>query len=90
MDEMDRPFPPGPKGPEELEVPGPRVTLSRRQAQAVAELAADCSAVEVEERGAAYLNVKRFDDNKGHEPFDERLIFPDGGYGTDGLEHPGG
>ena len=83
MDEMDRPFPPGPMGPEESNVPGPALRLSRQQAQAVAQLADGTSAVRVEDRGACYFNVTRY--NPEGEVVDERLIFPDGGYGTKGL-----
>jgi hypothetical protein len=42
-DEMDRPFPPGPKGPEETNVPGPKITLTPEQAKSVHELADRCS-----------------------------------------------
>lgn len=77
---MDRPFPPGPKGPEDPE-PGPTVTLSRKQAAAVAKIAATCSAVQVEDRGAAYKEVTRY--GIEGEELDRRTVFPDGGLGTE-------
>ena len=80
---MDRPFPPGPKGPEDHGVPGPEVTLTRKQAQSVAELAARCSGVKVEDRGATYKRVTMF--GVEGEEIGSRLIFPDGSYGTEVL-----
>jgi hypothetical protein len=79
-DELDRPFPPGPRGPEERNVPGPAFTLTPEQAQAVAELAGRCSYVEVEDRGAGYRLVRLFD-AQGQE-VTEHTVFPDGQYGT--------
>jgi hypothetical protein len=81
--EMDRPFPPGPKGPEEANVPGPKLTLTPEQAKSVAELADRCSWVEVEDRGAGYREVRSFDAEG--EQVDTRRIYPDGFYGTKGL-----
>ena len=82
-DEMDRPFPPGPKGPAETNVSGPKITLTPEQAKSVHEFADRCSYVTVEERGASYLQVTTFD-AEGAE-IGGRRIFPDGGYGTKDL-----
>ena len=71
-DEMDRPFPPGPKGPEEMNVPGPKLTLTTEQVKSVAEMAKRCSHLEIEDRGGGYLKVRSFD-RKG-EPIDERWV----------------
>jgi hypothetical protein len=75
-DEMDRSVPPGPKGPEETNVPGPKLTLSPQQAKSVAELAKHCSYVELVDRASTYLEVRGFD-RKG-EQIDERWIDADG------------
>jgi hypothetical protein len=82
-DEMDRPFPPGPRGPEETNVPGPKLSLSPRQAKSIAELASRCSYLEVEDRGAGYREVTLYDAEG--EQIDTRSVFPDGFYGTKDL-----
>ena len=82
MDEMDRPFAPGPTGPEE-HVPGPALILNRKQVAAVAHLAETCSAVRVEDRGAGYKRITGYG-IKGEVLF-ERLITSDGRYGGTGL-----
>jgi hypothetical protein len=82
-DEMDRPFPPGPKGPEEMNVPGAAVKLTSKQAKSVAELAERCSYVEVEDRGRFHREVRMFD-AEGKQT-DTRWVFPDGDYGPKDL-----
>ncbi|HLM32949.1 MAG TPA: hypothetical protein VK285_02690 [Gaiellaceae bacterium] len=74
---MDRLFPLGPKDPEEMQVHGPRLALSPKQARSLAELAARCSYVEIEDCGAGYKEVRSFD-AEGKQ-IDERMILPDGG-----------
>jgi hypothetical protein len=82
MDDMDRPFPPGPRGPEESNVPGPKIKLTPEQARTVLDLAERCSYIWVEDRGDSYLKVTMFDPEGGQQ---ERLIFQDGGCGTANL-----
>ena len=57
-------------------MPGSKLTLSPRQAKSVAELAKRCSYVELEDRGATYLEVRSFD--REGEQIDERWIDSDG------------
>ena len=69
-------FPPGPRGPED-DVPGALVRLSAEQATYFGEYVAtveEASSVEIEERGAAYLDVRVFDFN--NDEIDHRRIFP--------------
>ena len=48
-------------GPEQMNVPGPKLILSPQQAKSVAEQAKRCSHVEVEDSRAGYLKVRSFD-----------------------------
>jgi len=82
-DAMDRPFPPGPRGPEEVNVPGPKVTVMPAQARAVKELSDRCSYVTVEDRGQSYLEVEMF--GPEGEQLGKRRVYPDGFYGTENL-----
>jgi hypothetical protein len=82
-DELDRPFPPGPRGHEEHDVPGAALTFTPEQARSVAGLADRCSHVEVEDRGSTYKQVRMFDAEG--QKIGERRIFPDGRYGHENL-----
>ena len=63
-------------GPEQMNVPGPKLILSPQQAKSVAEQARRCSHVEVEDSRAGFLKVRSFD--REGEPIDERWIDSDG------------
>ena len=56
-------YPPGPRGPEESDVPGPRLRLTPDQVRYIARCVDGdgASSVEIEERGSGYFQVRVFD-----------------------------
>jgi hypothetical protein len=77
-DEMDLPFPPGPRDPiRDRNVPGPRVTITRYQIEKLTAFAegADAKTVRVEDRGGGAIRAVAFDED-GNAVARMGLIFP--------------
>ncbi len=69
-------YPPGPRGPEDP-TPGPRLSMSREQARFIGLYVGGvdgASSVDIESRGAGYLQLTVFD-KEGVE-IEERTVFP--------------